>query len=292
MRSLLFVPGDSARKMEKALTSGADVLILDLEDSVSAANKPAAREITAAFLREHAGQDNPALHVRVNALDTELTQADLDAVMGAGPVGIMLPKAEGGEDVARLAAMLRVSEAENGLEDGSTTILPIITETPRAVLNAGSYHNVRERLVGLTWGAEDLSAAIGARATRDEAGNYTPVFQHARTVTILSASAIGVAAVDTVYPNFRDEEGFRRDCIEGERDGFTARMAIHPAQVPIINEVFTPSPKAIEKAQRLLNAVSAQGDAGVIALDGEMIDRPHIVRAERVLARARAAGAL
>ncbi|KFB10242.1 HpcH/HpaI aldolase/citrate lyase family protein [Nitratireductor basaltis] len=292
MRSMLFVPGDSERKMEKALTSGADVLILDLEDSVSAANKELARKITSGFLSAHEGGGTPALHVRVNALDTGLTQGDLDAVMGAKPACIMLPKAESGEDVARLAAMLRVSEAKAGIEDGTTAILPIITETPQAVLNAATYRHASDRLTGLTWGAEDLSAAIGARATRDAQGRYTPVFQHARTVTILAASAVGVAAVDTVYPNFRDEEGFRRDCIESERDGFTARMAIHPAQVPVINEVFTPSADAIEKAQRLLDAVSQQGDAGVIALDGEMVDRPHILRAERVLDRARAAGAL
>jgi len=287
MRSLLFVPADSERKLEKALASGADALILDLEDSVSADAKPRAREIAAAFLRAN-GSAAPSLFVRVNDLRSGLADADLDAVMAGGPAGIMLPKCEGPDDVMALAMRLRVREADNGLEDGATRILPIITETARGVLHAARFDRPLPRLAGLTWGAEDLSAAIGARAARDEAGRFTHLFDMARSLTLLAASASDTAAIDTVYPDFRDEAGFRRSCEDGERDGFTARMAIHPAQVEVINRVFTPSPEAIAAAQAVVDAFAARDDAGVVAIDGKMYDRPHLRSARRLLARARA----
>lgn len=284
MRSLLFVPGDSEKKLAKGLTSGADVLIIDLEDSVAADNKAAARAITAAFLS--APRSGPLLYVRVNDLSTGLTEDDLAAVMKAAPDGIMLPKSNSADDVARLAVRLRVEEAENGLADGVTRILPIITETPLGILNAASYARGEPRLSGLTWGAEDLSAEIGASETRDETGAYTDVFRHARATTILAANAAGVAPIDTVFPNFRDEAAFLRDCRDGARDGFTGRMAIHPAQVAIINEVFTPSPEAVAHAQAVVDAFAAAGNPGVVGIDGKMFDRPHLKRAERLLARA------
>lgn len=284
MRSLLFVPGDSEKKLAKGLTSGADVLIIDLEDSVAAGNKAAARAITAAFLSEP--RSGPLLYVRVNDLSTGLTEDDLAAVMKAAPDGIMLPKSNSADDVARLAVRLRVEEAENGLADGVTRILPIITETPLGILNAASYARGEPRLSGLTWGAEDLSAEIGASETRDGSGAYTDVFRHARTTTILAASAANVAPIDTVFPNFRDEAAFLRDCGEGARDGFTGRMAIHPAQVAIINQVFTPSPEAVAHAQAVVDAFTAAGNPGVVGIDGKMFDRPHLKRAERLLARA------
>jgi len=290
MRSLLFVPGDSERKLDKALGSGADVLILDLEDSVAPAAKPAARQMTAEFLKSHAGRPAPVFYVRVNDLSTGLTDDDLAAVMPAGPAGIMLPKANSADDVSLLAARLRVHEAENGLADGTTRILPLITETPAGVLAAGTHARPNPRLSGLTWGAEDLSAAIGARSSRDESGRYTPLFQHARTVTLLAASAAGVAAIDTVLPDFRDEAAFRRDCVEAERDGFVAKLAIHPAQVTVINEVFTPSPEAVAHAATVIAAFRDAGDAGVVAIAGKMYDRPHVKLAERLLERAKAAG--
>lgn len=202
----------------------------------------------------------------------------------------MLPKSNSGEDVARLAVRLRVHEAEAGIADGATRILPIITETPAGVLNAGTYAGASERLSGLTWGAEDLSAEIGAAATRDEDGRYTDVFRFARISTILAACAAEVAPIDTVFPNFRDEEAFHRDCLEGARDGFTGRMAIHPVQVPVINAVFTPSPEAVAEARAVVDAFAAAGNPGVVAIDGKMYDRPHLKRAERLLARAGAAG--
>lgn len=288
MRSLLFVPADSERKFEKALGSGADALIVDLEDSVAQANKAAARDMAARSVADHRG--GPLLYVRVNDLSTGLTDDDLAAVMAAAPHGIMLPKASGIADVARLSLRLRVLEARHGLADGSTRIIPLVTETPAGVLNVQSYARGDDRLAGLTWGAEDLSAEIGASATRDDAGRYTDVFRFARVSTILAASAANVAAIDTVYPDFRDMEGFRRDCVEGARDGFTARMAIHPAQVAAINEVFTPSPEAIAEAEAIVAAFAAAGNAGVVGIDGRMVDRPHLKRAERLLARARAAG--
>ncbi|HSJ78610.1 MAG TPA: CoA ester lyase [Erythrobacter sp.] len=286
MRSLLFVPGDSERKLEKALASGADVLILDLEDSVAPTAKPRARQISAEFLRSCAGKPSPALYVRVNDLASGLTDDDLTEVVSAAPAGIMLPKADNADDVTLLSARLRVFEAENGFGDGATMILPIITETPAGVLAAHTHARSNPRLSGLTWGAEDLSAAIGARSPRDEEGCYTAVFQHARTVTLLAAAAAGVAPVDTVFPEFRDETSFRRECIAAERDGFTAKMAIHPAQVPIINEVFTPSAEAVAHARSVITAFSEAGGAGVVAIGGKMYDRPHLKLAERLLARA------
>lgn len=285
MRSLLFVPGDSERKLEKGLSSGADVLIIDLEDSVAAAAKQAARDVAAAFLRSDAAKAAATLFVRVNDFTTGLTDDDLAAVMPSKPAGIMPPKCSSGDDVMLLSTKLRVHEAQNGIEDGATCILPIITETAAGVLAAGTYQATTPRLAGLTWGAEDLSAAVGARSTRDEAGRYTELFRYARTITLLAASSAGVPAVDTVYPDFRDEAGFRADCMEAERDGFTAKMAIHPAQVPVINEVFTPSPEAVADAEKVVAAFQAAGDPGVLAIDGKMYDRPHLRLAERVLAR-------
>ncbi|WPZ13339.1 CoA ester lyase [Nitratireductor rhodophyticola] len=286
MRSLLFVPGDSERKLEKAISSQSDVLIADLEDSVSLDSKAEGRRIAAVFLQSARSRTNAQLYVRVNDLATGLTEDDLAVVMKARPDGIMLPKAEGGNDVARLAAALRVHEAENGIEDGRTRILPIITETALGVLNAASYRGSSDRLAGLTWGAEDLSAHIGALAARHEDGSYTPLFQLARNMTLLAATAAGVPAIDTVFPNFSDTEAFTRDCQLAVRDGFVARMAIHPAQVETINTVFTPSDEEVAKARAVVEAFSAAGNAGVVNIGGRMYDRPHLALAERVLARA------
>ncbi|MGB3391694.1 MAG: CoA ester lyase [Pseudaminobacter sp.] len=289
MRSMLFVPADSEKKLEKGFASEADVVIVDLEDSVSLENKKAARATAAAFLSSHRAEEGPAVYIRVNDLSTGLTDDDLAILVPARPDGIMLPKSNGGADVQHLAVKLRVHEAENGLPDSGTRIVPIITETPAGALAAGSYGDAGPRLAGITWGAEDLSAAIGARVTRDGNGRYTDVFRLARAMTILAASHADVAAIDTVFPNFRDMEGFRLECIEAERDGFTGKMAIHPAQVSVINEAFTPSPDTVAHAQAVVAAFEAAGNPGVVALDGQMYDRPHLRRAQRVLARAQAA---
>ncbi|MEK1887302.1 MAG: CoA ester lyase [Phyllobacterium sp.] len=289
MRSLLFVPGDSEKKLEKGLGSGADILLIDLEDSVGAGRKQAARDIASQFLRAHRATNLPRLFVRINDLTSGLADDDLAAVMPAMPEGILLPKSNSGKDVTRLSAKLNVHEAASGAEEGSTTILALITETAIGTLSAASYPGCSNRLTGLSWGAEDLSAAIGARSPRNETGAYTDVFRLARAVTILGASAADVAAIDTVYINYRDDAGLERECVEGERDGFTAKLAIHPAQVPIINKVFTPSADAVAQARKIVDAFAAEPSAGVIGIDGLMFDRPHLRRAERLLARAQSA---
>jgi len=290
MRSLLFVPGDSDRKLEKGFSAGADVVIVDLEDSVAPQNKAEARRIAAkAIGARPAG--GPTIYVRVNDLSTGLTDDDLAAIVPARPDGIVLPKSQNGADVQHLSVKLRVAEIENGLPDGGIRIIPIITETGLATLSTATYPNASPRLAGLTWGAEDLSAAIGARAARDEHGRYTDVFRFARAVTLLAASATDVPAIDTVFVDFRDLDGLRADCLEAERDGFTAKLAIHPAQVAVINEVFTPSPDAVAHARTLIETFAAAGNPGVVGIEGKMYDIPHLKRAERLLARARTAGA-
>ncbi|RWI95552.1 CoA ester lyase [Mesorhizobium sp.] len=290
MRSLLFVPGDSERKLEKGFGADADVVIVDLEDSVAAGNKAAARKVAANFIAGHRQQTSSAIYVRVNDLSTGLTDDDLAALVPVKPDGIMLPKSNSGQDVQQLAAKLRVHEAESGLPDGGIKILPIITETASGLLAAASYAGASSRLAGLTWGAEDLSAAIGARSARDESGRYTDVFRLARATTILAAGAAEIAAIDTVFPDFRDMAAFEAECREAERDGFTGKMAIHPAQVPVINAAFTPSPEAVERSRAIVDAFAAAGNPGVVGIDGKMYDRPHLRLAERLLARARAAG--
>lgn len=290
MRSLLFVPGDSERKLAKGVASGADVLIIDLEDSVAAANKPVARAMARDFIKALPRGSAPKIYVRVNDLSTGLSEDDLAAVIGARPDGIMLPKCNSASDLSQLSAMLRVHEAEGNLDDGATKIIAIMTETAAGVLSASTYRDPNPRLAGLTWGAEDLSASVGATTARDENGRYTDVFRLARAVTILAASAVEVAAVDTVFVNFRDGDGLRRECVEAARDGFTAKMAIHPDQVPVINETFTPSKDAVAHAKMLMQAFAEAGNPGVVGIGGQMFDRPHLRRAERLLARAAAAG--
>lgn len=288
MRSLLFVPGDSPKKQQKGLEIGADALILDLEDSVALDGKPQAREITRDFLKAaRALPRRPLLIVRINALATGMSDADLDAVMPGAPDAIMLPKSEGGVDIGHLAAKIAVREAEAELPDGATRILPIATESGKGVFGLGSYARSSHRLMALTWGAEDLSADLGAETNRQEDGSYTDPYRLARSLTLFGASAAQVDAIDTVFTNFRDDAGFRAECLAARRDGFTGKMAIHPAQVAPINEIFSPSPEALAKAEQIIALFAANPGAGVIGLDGEMLDRPHLVRAERLLARAR-----
>jgi citrate lyase subunit beta / citryl-CoA lyase len=287
MRSLLFVPGDSQRKLEKGLNSGTDVLIIDLEDSVDLAAKEEARRVTAAFLSDTRDQtDRPRLYVRVNGLTTGLIDADLDGVMRAVPDGIVLPKTVGGADVSHLGAKLAVREAEFGLEDGGTRILAIATENALGVFALGTFAGASHRLMGLTWGGEDLSADIGAETNRDDHGAYTEPYRIARALTLLGAAAAAVDAVDSVYTNFRDMDGLAAECRQALRDGFVAKMAIHPAQVPVINEAFTPSTEALARAQAVIDAFKANPGAGVVGVNGEMLDRPHLLRAERLLSRA------
>jgi citrate lyase subunit beta / citryl-CoA lyase len=291
MRSLLFVPADDEKKLAKSLASGADSLLIDLEDSVALSRKPDARKIAAAFIAKARESDaRPRLFVRINAHGTGMVSDDLDAVMPAAPDGIMLPKCQSGDDVSLLSAKLAVREAESNLPDGKTRIIAIATETARSLFHMGSYVGISERLSGLTWGAEDLSADLGAETARLDNGAYTDPYRLARSLCLFAAHAAEAAPIDTVYTAFRDLDGLRLESEAARRDGFTAKMAIHPAQVPVINAVFTPTEQAVARARRIIDFFAANPDAGVTGIDGEMIDRPHIRRAERILAAARAAG--
>ena len=290
MRSLLFVPADSARKLDKAMSSGADTLIVDLEDSIALDGKAHAREAAAAFLKNAmTSATRPYLMVRVNGLQTGLTDADLDAIAPAKPDAIMLPKAEGGAALVHADAKLAVREAQNDLADGHIKILPIATETAAALFLVGTFAGASARLIGMTWGAEDLSAELGARTNRDEQSRFLDPYRLARSLCLAGAAAAAVPAIDTVFVDFRNDVGFRRECEEACRDGFVGKMAIHPAQVPIINEVFTPSAHAIAHAQSVIAAFAAAPGAGVVGIGGVMYDRPHLVRAKQLLARARGA---
>jgi citrate lyase subunit beta/citryl-CoA lyase len=284
MRSLLFVPGDSEKKLDKGLTSGADALIVDLEDSVSADRKAAARVTALAFLQA-AKRDNQRLLVRVNALDTGLTDDDLDAIVPGRPDAIMLPKAAGGVSVTHLHAKLSAREAIAGLPDGQIGIVALATETAASLFTTGTYRDSSPRLAALTWGAEDLSAELGAETNRDENGRFLDPYRLARSLCLAGAAAAGVPAIDTVYVDFCNEAGLRRECEEARRDGFTAKMAIHPAQVSVINDVFTPTSEAVAHAQSIVAAFEAQPGAGVVGIGGKMYDRPHLVRAKVLLGR-------
>jgi citrate lyase subunit beta/citryl-CoA lyase len=286
MRSLLFVPADSPRKLDKAFASGADALILDLEDSVAAGSKGEARRSALAFLRERRqAAKRPRLYVRINGFSSGLSEGDLDAVMTATPDGVVLPKAGGGADIALLDARLAIREALHGLPEGTTRIIAIATETAAALFGIGTYSRASLRLTGLAWGAEDLSADIGALATRAE-GAWTEPFRLARNLCLFGAAAAGVSAVDTVYTDFRDVDGLRLESGAAARDGFSGKLAVHPAQVPVINEAFAPDPRSVERAGRIVAAFAQSGDAGVTSLDGVMLDRPHLRAAERLLDRA------
>jgi citrate lyase subunit beta / citryl-CoA lyase len=291
MRSLLFVPADDAKKLDKAMACGADALIVDLEDSIPAQGKAHARMRAAAFIGE-AGKvsQRPRLLVRINGFATGLADADLDAVVPARPDAIMLPKAEGGPDVVRADAKLSAREAISGLPDGSIRIVAIATETATALFLAGTYGGASARLEGLTWGAEDLSAELGAETNRDGEGRFLDPYRLARALCLAGAAAARVQAIDTVAVDFRNAAALRQESEEARRDGFTGKMAIHPAQVPIINEVFTPSAAALAEARAVIAAFEANPDRGTVGIDGVMYDRPHLERARQLLARATAAG--
>jgi citrate lyase subunit beta/citryl-CoA lyase len=286
MRSLLFVPGDSRRKLEKAFASEADALILDLEDAVAPPSKEAARACVAAILSEIAPPERRVIvYVRVNSLRSGLIDDDLAAVLPGRPDGIVLPKAEGGRDVSDVATRLSVLESALGLPTGATGVLPIATETAAGVLAIGTIPGASARLVAVTWGGEDLAADLGAETNRDAQGIYTAPFRHARTMTLLTATAAGVAAIDAVYTDYQDPDGLAEECRLARRDGFSGKLAIHPAQVPIINAGFAPTPAAIAWAHEIIAMMSSDHPTGVASLRGRMIDRPHVLQAERILAQ-------
>jgi citrate lyase subunit beta / citryl-CoA lyase len=288
MRSFLFVPGDSPRKLEKGMGSGADALLLDLEDSIAPESKAQARATTAAFLKEaRAAKNRPRLYVRVNGIATGLIDDDIDAVAPGRPDGIVFPKAEGGAAVMHCDAKLTAREAIHGLADGALEIIAIATETAPALFLAGTYKGSSRRLKGLTWGAEDLSVELGAEANRDRDGHFLDPYRLARSLCLAGAAAAQVQAIDTVYIDFRNEAGFRRECEEARRDGFTGKMLIHPAQVAVCNEVFSPTAEAIKKAEAVVAAFAAHPGAGTVGIGGVMFDRPHLERAKQLLARAK-----
>jgi citrate lyase subunit beta / citryl-CoA lyase len=274
LRSLLFVPGDRPDRMAKALGAGADALILDLEDAVAPAAKAEARKAVAFFLNANS---QAKLWVRVNPLDSPEQEKDLAAILPSYPDGLILPKAEGGASVAELTRRLS--------ERGNTTaqIIAIATETPAAMFGLGSYGGAR-RLAALTWGAEDLPAAIGAATSREPDGSFTPPYELARSLCLFGAAAAGVLPIETVYPAFRDVDGLAAYAARARRDGFVGMMAIHPDQVPVINAAFTPNAAELAHARAVVAAFEADPGAGVLALDGRMIDRPHLVQAQRLLA--------
>jgi citrate lyase subunit beta/citryl-CoA lyase len=279
IRSFLFVPADSERKLEKSVDAGADAVIVDLEDSVAPARRDDARRIAAAHI-----QDRSDAWVRINALDTEDADYDLEAVMPARPAGIMLPKPPSAADAIDLAARLDEYEEASDIERGSTGIVCLCTERPEALFTLGGYAGATDRLRGLSWGAEDLSAAVGALATRAADGSWLGPYALARSLCLFAAAAAEVAAIDTVYTDFRDLDGLRAYALAARRDGFSGMLAIHPAQVEVINAAFRPDDAEVERARRIVDLFEENPDTGAIGLDGKMLDRPHLVQARRVLA--------
>ena len=278
IRSFLFVPADSERKLQKAGSVGADALILDLEDAVAAEARPDARLLAREYID---GKDN--VWVRINPIDTDDAAADLEAVMPSAPAGIILPKPRSAAAAMDLANHLLVLEAEHGIEPGRTQILPLCTEHPEALFTLKSYIGATPRLAGLSWGAEDLSAAVGALANRDKDGNWLPTYEMARSFCLLAAAAAQVAAFDTVFTDFKDIEGLRRYALNARRDGFSGMLAIHPAQVETINAAFLPTAEELQQAARIVELFEANPGRGTIGMDGKMIDRPHLKQAQRLL---------
>jgi citrate lyase subunit beta/citryl-CoA lyase len=288
MRSLLFVPADGGAKLDKAMASGADGVILDLEDSIAPERKDIARKAALGFLKSAKGKEvRPRLLVRINGLDTGMTDADLDAIVAGAPDAILFPKAEGGATVTHVDAKLTAREAIAGLPEGAIKILAQTVESAAGLFTAGTYKNCSARLIGMTWGPEDLSAELGAEANREPSGELTEPYRIARAMCLYGAAAAKVPAIETIHVDFRNADVLRKDTEIARRDGFTGRLAIHLAQVAVINEVFTPSPAQIDKAKAIVAAFAAQPGAGTVGIDGKMYDRPHLVRAQALLARSK-----
>ena len=284
MRSMLFVPGDSDKKLAKGTGSGADALIADLEDSVAAGRKEAARRVTLEFLR--AGRGRQLIFVRINALDTPHALDDLACVVTGAPDGIVLPKCASADALRTVDHYLSALEAREGLAVGKIKLLPIVTETARAVFELGAYAGASSRLSAMMWGCEDLAADVGAATNRASDASFLAPFELARALCLYAAAAAGVSAIDTVYADFHDLDGLGAESLAAERLGFSAKAAIHPAQVDVINRAFTPGEPAVAWARKVVAAFAHAPGVGVVAIDGKMIDRPHLRAAERILARA------
>lgn len=284
-RSWLFAPGDSERKMGKAAAGPADIVVLDLEDAVTEEGKPRSRAMISAFLAAQRNEDRSRLWVRVNPLDGPHTLADLAAVIPAQPGGIMLPKSRGREDVDRLDHYLSALEVSAGLEQGSTKVIVLVAETAESMFTTGTYKGA-PRVVAMTWGAEDLAAAVGASENRDPDGSYSFTYELARSLCLLGAAAAGVAPIETIEGDFRDLAGLRERADKVRRNGYRGMLAIHPAQVDVINEVFTPTAGELAAAQEIVDLFAANPGAGAIGYQGAMLDRPHLARARALLASA------
>jgi len=283
LRSLLFVPADSERKFAKARDVGADALILDLEDSVAPPQKAAARKQVAAWLDDRSPR-TWSLFVRTNALDTGLTLDDLAAIVKPGLDGLLVPKADGAEDIVRFGHYLDALEAKAGMQAGAVKLAVVATETPKAMFALGSYAPAHPRLVALTWGAEDLAAALGATDNKEPGGAWTFPYQIARAQCLFGASAADVAPIDTIHSDFRDLEGLAQECRRSRRDGFLGRMAIHPDQIATINRCYAPSEDEIAHARKIVEAFAANPGAGTLGVDGKMVDIPHLKAARKTLA--------
>lgn len=288
LRSMLFVPGDSERKLAKSLGVPADAIIIDLEDAVTPTRKAQARETTREFLHQLPPADTHRYWVRVNPLGSGLAGTDLRALRAERFRGVVLPKAESAADVENLGEMLETLERDQGLETGAIAVLPIVTETPGALFQLDSYRRMTHgrgsaRLAGLGWGAEDLQAAVGATRNRDSRGRWTPPYQLAKALCLFAARAAGIEPIDSIYTDYRDADGLAAFADDSRADGFGGMLAIHPAQVPIINAAFTPSAEEARYAQRVVDAFAQQPDAGAIGLEGRMLDAPHLAQARRLL---------
>ena len=283
LRSMLFVPGDSEKKFAKARATAADALILDLEDSVALEQKASARDHVASLLNDNTPR-RWSFFVRPNPVDTGLTNQDLAAVVKPGLGGLLIPKADGAHDIARIAEELDRLEAAAGMAIGTVRIAVVATETPIAMFNLASYTPPHPRLIALTWGAEDLAAAIGATGNKEDDGQWTSPYQMARNMCLFASAAAGVLPLDTLYANFRDTEGLEADCRRARRDGFLGRIAIHPDQVDVINRCFTPSDAEIAEAREIVDAFAANPSAGTLGINGKMVDIPHLKAAQKTLA--------
>jgi citrate lyase subunit beta / citryl-CoA lyase len=290
LRSLLFVPGDSERKQEKARGTAADALILDLEDSVAPARLPVARDMVRAFLSAPRSPAEPQLWVRINGPASGIMLEDLNAVAAANPHGLVVPKVSDAQEIHALDQHLSALEKRDARPLASTRLIVIATETARGVQSTASYTSL-PRLSGITWGAEDLAAALGAATNREPDGSYGFTYRLARSLCLIAAAAMEVQAIDAAYVDFRDSKGLEREAAAARREGFLGKLAIHPDQIDAINAAFTPDATEVERARRIVAAFDASHGSGVLTLDGQMIDRPHLLQARRLLAAAEQAAA-
>ena len=282
LKSLLFVPGDSEKKLAKAASTGADALLLDLEDAVSQDRLPIARGLVLDYLKSH-DRSSQQVWVRINPLNTQLSLPDLVAVMPGKPDGIVLPKPLNASDVLQLDHFLSALEQREGINAGHTRILPVATEVAGALFSLNTYAGCSARLAGLTWGAEDLATDIGATSNKNDNGEFDEAFVLARSLCLLAAAHAGVQAIDTLSVDFRRADSLQADVQRAKRQGFSGKLAIHPDQVAIINAGFTATPEELQHAQRIVDAFAQSGGAGAVQLDGKMVDKPHLTQALRLL---------